>query len=250
MNQEKWAAVWKSILWGICMLLFPILSGTLAAVFSLEAVETLFLQGTFMLFALLIPLFFILRKKWSWREIGFAKIDAGACKKVLYFLPLLAVFLPAAVKGFHVKSAIYVLGNIYLYFMVGVAEEVYFRGVIPQYLKRAFSRKGVVLLSTVIFGLGHMAAAFTAGNGLEVFLTVLNAFVFGWLAIEMTVISQNIAPAVFLHFLFDFETKIVVMQGKELLIAECIRGGILAAGAVWLTVAANRNKTPGSLVTN
>lgn len=248
MRQEKRVALWKSLLWGICILLFPILSGTLSAVFSLETVETLLLQGNFMLFSLLIPLVFVLTKKWSWSGIGFAKIDVSACKKVLYFLPLLAVFLPAAGKGFQMESAAYGLGNLYLYFMVGLAEEVYFRGVIPRYLNKAFSRKGVILLSTVIFGIGHMAAAFTASSGLEIFLTVLNAFIFGWLAMEMTVISQNIMPAVLLHFLFDFETKIVVMQGRELLTAECVRGVIMAAGAVWLTIAA-KNKTDGSFVT-
>lgn len=242
MNEEKLFALCKSLFWGICILLFPILSGTLSVVFSLGTIEVLFLQGTFMLLALIIPLIFILAKKWRWSEIGFVKIDINECKKVIYFLPMSAIFIPVAVKGFHMKSAGYVLGNLFLYLMAGIAEEVCFRGIIPKYLNKAFSPKGVILLSAIIFGIGHMATAFTTNNGTEIFLTVLNAFIFGWLAIEMTVISKNITPAILLHFMFDFETKIVVMHGTELLIAECIRGIIMFVEAIWLAGLANGNK--------
>ena len=216
------------------MVLFPAGSGILSAVFALNAIETLFLQGSFMLASLVIPLIFVVTKKWKWSEIGFSEIDAGSWKKAAYFLPLLAIFVPAAWGGFEVSSAAYILGNLYLYLSVGIAEEVYFRGVIPKCLSRAFPLKSVIVLSAVIFGIGHIAAAFTASSGLEVLLTVINAVIFGWLAIEMTVICHNITPGILLHFLFDFETKIVRINGVELLTAEWLRGGIMVVAAVWL----------------
>lgn len=234
MSKEKISALCKSFLWCICILLFPILSGTLSAVLSLGTIETLFLQGVFMLLSLAIPLIFILSKKWSRHEIGFAQIDRIGCKKALYFLPLLVIFIPVTVKGFYIKSAAYALGNLFLYLSVGVSEEVYFRGVIPKYLSREFSLWGVIVLSAVIFGVGHVASAFTADSGFEIFLNVLNAFFFGWLAIEMSVICKSIVPGIVLHALFDFETKIVAMTGQGLLIAECVRGVIMVAAAVWL----------------
>lgn len=234
MKKEKAVALWKSLLWGICMLLFPILSGTLSVVFDLETIETLFLQGSVMLLSLIIPLFFILVKKWRWNEIGFAKIDINGFKRAMYFLPLLAIFIPAAAKGFFIRSAAYALGNLFLYLAVGIAEEVYFRGIVPKYLNEAFSWISVILFSSVIFGIGHIASAFTTNNGLEICLTVLNAVIFGWLAMEMTMICNNILPGMLLHFLFDYETKIVVMHGNELLIAECIRGTVMVIAAVWL----------------
>ena len=61
---------------------------------------------------------------------------------------------------------------------------------------------------------------------MEVCLTIFNAFLFGWLAIEIELISKNI--------FFDFETKIVAMDETALLIAECVRGVIVFAAAVWL----------------
>ena len=90
------------------------------------------------------------------------------------------------------------------------------------------------MFSAIIFGIGHIATAFTASNGLEVCLTIFNAFLFGWLAIEIELISKNIVPAILLHFFFDFETKIVAMDEAALLIAECVRGVIVLAAAVWL----------------
>ena len=234
MDKRKISALCKASLWGACILLFPIFSGVLSAVLSLETTETLFFQGIFMLFSLAVPLIFVLSGKWSWEEIGFRKYDVDCSKKAYHFLPLTVIFIPVAMQGFSCKSTIYVFGNLFLYLTVGIAEEIYFRGIIPRYLRKEFSTKGVILFSTIIFGTGHIAAAFTAGNGWEVFLTMLNAFLFGWLAIEMVLISKNIMPVMLLHFFFDFETKIVVMNGTALLSAECVRGVIVFVAAVWL----------------
>lgn len=234
MRKGKSAALCQSLLWGLCILLFPIFSGVLSAVLSLEAVETLFLQGFAMLLSLLVPLVPILRKKWTWSEIGFAGPDGAGCRKAVYFLPLLAVFIPAAVGGFSIKSPAYVWGNLLLYAAVGLAEEVYFRGVIPRALGRAFSTKEVVILSSLLFGIGHIASAFTADSGWEVLLTTLNACIFGWLAIEMAMICGNIVPCVLFHFMFDFETKIAVLGGDGLRRAEWLRGALMVAAALWL----------------
>ena len=241
MNKEKIHALCKSFLWSIYILLFPILSGVLSEILSLRTIETLFLQGSFMLASLVVPLIFVFIGKWKWEEIGFSKYDAKYSRKAYHFLPLIAIFIPVAIQGFYLKSKIYVFGNLFLYLTVGIAEEIYFRGIIPKYLCKAFSAKYVILFSTLIFGIGHIAAAFTASNGWEIFLTVLNAFLFGWLAMEMKIISKNIIPIIMLHFFFDFETKIVVMNGSTLLAAECVRGAIVFAAAGWLAIIIRRN---------
>lgn len=241
MIRDQITALCKALLWGLCVLLFPILSGTLAAVFALGALETLLLQGVFMLLSLVIPLCLIRTKRWSRSEIGFDQIDAAGCKRALYFVPLLTIFIPAAVRGFQIRSVAFCLCNLFLYLMVGISEEVYFRGIIPKYLSKAFSPGRIIMISTLIFGIGHVASAFTASTGLEVGLSVLNAVIFGWLAIEMALLANNIIPGILLHFLFDYETKIVALQGDALLIAECVRGAVMAACAVWLAVIVHKN---------
>ena len=240
--KHKVLVIYKSLLWCLLILLFPIASGTLSVILDLDTVATLFLQGNFMALALIPPSILVFSGKWQWREIGFEKFDLTACRRVIYFAPILVVFVPVAVKGFYFKSIGYVLGSLFLYLFVGISEEVYFRGIIPRYLKGEFSTTGIVILSAFIFGIGHIATAFTASNVFEISLTVLNAFIFGWLAMEMTMISSNIIPAFLVHFLFDFETKIVVMSGKELLIAEIVRGIMMFIMASWFAVVLYKQK--------
>ena len=240
--KHKVLAICKSLLWCFVVLLFPIVSGVLSVILAIDTVTTLFLQGTFMALALILPAIFVFSGKWKWRELGFASFDLKNCKRVLYFMPLLVVFVPVAIKGFYIKSIGYVLGSLFLYLFVGISEEVYFRGIIPRYLKKYFSTKGILIASTFIFAAGHIANAFTANNVFEIVLTVLNALIFGWLAMEITILSSNIIPAIMLHFLFDFETKIVVMNGKELLIAEIVRGTFMLIIACWLYVVICKQK--------
>ena len=234
--QYKVLAICKSFLWCFVILIFPIASGAVSVIFALDTVTTLFVQGIFMAMSLIVPAIFVFNGKWQWSEVGFAPFDFKGCKRVLFFIPLLVIFVPVAIKGFYIKSIGYVIGSLFLYLFVGISEEVYFRGIIPRYLKEEFSTKGIVLWSTLIFGIGHVATAFTGSNVFEIALTVLNAFLFGWLAMEMTIISSNIIPVFLVHFLFDFETKIVMMNGKELLIAEIVRGIMMFIIASWFAV--------------
>lgn len=233
--KNKILVIFKSILWCLVILLFPIISGALSVIFSLDTVITLFLQGTFMVMALIPPAIFVFSGKWHWSEIGFKKMNVSSCKRGFYFIPLLVIFIPVAVKGFYVKSIGYVFGSLFLYLFVGISEEIYFRGIIPRYLKEEFSTKGILIVSTFIFAIGHIATAFTANNVFEIALTVLNALIFGWLAMEITIVSSNIIPAILLHFLFDFETKIAVMNGRELLIAESVRGTLMFIIVCWFS---------------
>lgn len=79
----------------------------------------------------------------------------------------------------------------------------------------------------------------------KIFLTIFNAFLLGWLAIEMKISSKNITPIILLHFFFDFETKTVAMNGNVLLIAECVRGTIVFLAAIWLAAIIQKNKVDG-----
>lgn len=136
--KNKILVVCKSLLWCLVILLFPIISGTLSVILSLDIVSSLFLQGIFMVMSLRPPAILVLCGKWHWREIGFARFNLRNCKRVFYFIPLLVIFIPVAVKGFYIISIDYVLGSLFLYLFVGIAEEVYFRGIIPRYIKKNF----------------------------------------------------------------------------------------------------------------
>ena len=240
--KNKVLSILKSVLWCVIMLVFPIVSGFIVTALKMGTVEGLFLQGGFMAAALVVPLIMVLVGKWNYSDIGFDKFDKASAKRLLFYLPFVLIFIPVAISVFYIKSTGYFFGVLFLYLFVGLSEEVYFRGIIPYVLKKDFSLIGVIVVSSIIFGIGHLTTAFTSNDGLEIALTVLNAFIFGFMAIELAIIANNIIPGIIIHFLFDFETKIIVMSGKELLIAECVRGAVMVVIAVWLALIIYKNK--------
>ncbi len=233
---NKFKAILFSLLWCLIILAFPIASGVIASISKLDKISTIILQGSFMLLSLVVPLVFLLTKKWNFKEIGFNKITKEGAKNVLYFLPLLLIFVPCSVQGFHVESIEYFFANLYLYLFVGIAEELYFRGIIPYYLGKAFSTKWIIIISSLIFALGHSVTILTDGNIAMMILTVINALIFGFLTIEMYMLCKNIIPGMFIHFLFDFETKFILMNGNNLLIAEIIRGTVMTLIAIYFAI--------------
>ena len=239
---NKLKAVLLSILWCAIILLFPVASGVIATVFHFEKIATIILQGSFMLLSLVVPAIFLLLKKCSFEDIGFGKIAKEGLRNVLYFIPTILIFVPCAIKGFEVESTMYFFAVLYLYLFVGIAEEVYFRGIIPYYLGKAFDIKWVIIISSLIFGLGHSVTVLTDGDILMMVLTVVNALIFGFMAIEMYFLCGSIVPGMIIHFLFDFETKFILMNGNDLLIAEIIRGAIMALIAVWFAISLHKKK--------
>lgn len=57
-----------------------------------------------------------------------------------------------------------------------------------------------------------------------------------WLAIELTILSSSLIPAILVHALFDFETKIVAMRGLDLWLAEGVCGFLMVVLASWFAV--------------
>ena len=229
---NKFKAILFSLLWCLIILAFPIVSGVIASISKLDNISTIILQGSFMLLSLLVPLIFLLTKKLSTSEIGFTRITKEGARSVLYFLPLLLIIVPCAIEGFHIESIQYFFAVLYLYLFVGIAEELYFRGIIPYYLGKAFDIKWIVIISSLIFALGHSVTILTDGNIAMMILTVINALIFGFLTIEMYMLCKNIIPGMIIHFLFDFETKFIRMDGNKLLIAEIIRGAVMTLIAI------------------
>ena len=233
---KKFKAILFSLLWCLIILAFPIISGVIASISKLDKISTIILQGSFMLLSLLFPLIFLLSKKWNTSEIGFNRITKEGARNVLYFLPLVLIIVPCAIEGFRIESIQYFFAVLYLYLFVGIAEELYFRGIIPYYLGKAFDIKWIVIISSLIFALGHSVTILTDGNIAIMILTVINALIFGFLTIEMYMLCKSIIPGMFIHFLFDFETKFIRMNGNKLLIAEIIRGAIMALIALCFAI--------------
>ena len=233
---RKFKAIILSILWCVFILFFPIASGVIASIAKLDKITTIILQGSFMLLSLVVPLVFLLTKKWNFKEIGFNKITKERAKNVLYFLPLLLILIPCSVQGFRVESIEYFFANLYLYLFVGIAEELYFRGIIPYYLGKAFSTKWIIIISSLIFALGHSVTILSNYDVIMMIFIIINALIFGVMAIEIYMLCKSIIPVMIVHFLFDFETKFILMNGNDLLIAEILRGTVMTLIAIYFAI--------------
>lgn len=229
---REFKAFLLALLWGIIILAFPVASGVIATIAKLERIPTIILQGSFMLLSSVIPLVFLLTRKWGLKDIGLHKVTKEGAKNALYFLPLLLLYIPCAVKGFYIESAEYFFAIFFLYLFVGIAEELYFRGIIPHFLGKAFDSKWVIVISSLIFGLGHSVTVLTDGDIVMMILTVINALFFGFMAIEMYMLCGSVIPGMIVHFFFDFETKFILMSDNDLFIAEIVRAALMALIAI------------------
>lgn len=213
--------------------LFPVLSGVFVVVFRIGSPYSFFVQGAFMLMPIIIALVFVSKKKIPLSELGFKGIER---KKYLLYLPCLLLFLPTAALGFEWKGALYFLGALFLYLTVGFAEELYFRSINSKILNKTFDTLWVIIISTILFGIVHASTAFSGANLAFTLLTILNALLFGWMAIELYIVNKSILPVMAIHFLFNFESKFTLISGDNQLVAEIIRGAIMFVYAVILAI--------------
>lgn len=234
-------AIAEALLFCIVILIFPVVSGAISAILKLDINKTLLLQSAFMAMSLLVPAGLLIARKITLSDIGLVSCSKGGASKVLYYLPALLIFLPTALQGFCFQSIEYMLGSFLLYLFVGISEEIYFRGLIQHILQKTFSVRMTILLSTMIFGLGHSASAFSGAKLFEVVLTIINALIFGWMAAGLVVLGKSILPLIAIHFFFNFESKIIVMGGSLLPAAEFARGAIMFLYAIYLAMVISKS---------
>jgi membrane protease YdiL (CAAX protease family) len=78
------------------------------------------------------------------------------------------------------------------------AEEVFFRGYLQTQLSASFrSHKTGLILSALIFGLGHMSFG---QDGFAVFIPAIWAVLFGLVAGDLTARTGTLGPAIAIHF--------------------------------------------------
>lgn len=119
---------------------------------------------------------------------------------------------------------------------MGIAEELYFRGMILRLLGKSFGPLPVVFISVLIFGIGHASGAFVERSLVLVLLSILNAFLFGWIAAETALITKNIVPLMIFHCLFDFFTYQMLATGNTLIVIYAVRGTLMTIVAVYLLI--------------
>ena len=61
-----------------------------------------------------------------------------------------------------------------------------------------------IIISSVLFGIGHIANAFSNSNYFYIILQIIFAFIIGLVYAEIVIITKSIIPAVIFHAVHDF----------------------------------------------
>lgn len=216
---QKTRPVLLSIVWTVVMLIFPVVSGVIVTVFEMNQIEIFLTQGCFMLLSIIIPVVYVFKRKVYTKEVGLRKMEPENIRKTLLFIPLILSELPLVVDGVDFKGFIYVSVLMFFTLAVGISEELYFRGIILKLLKDNFSVKDAIVISALVFGIGHFASILAGKSIVEVLLQIINAIVFGILAAEIVMITKSLIPVIIWHFLFDFVNHISLATSTSQYIA-------------------------------
>ncbi len=233
---QRTKAIIFSFMWAIIVIAFPVASGVIVVVSKSDAISSRLIQTVFMCMSMFIPFIYCKVKNISKKEILLTGIDKNGVKTSLFYLPLIVVLLPMIVNGVDISDIGYTLATLLFTVSVGIAEELYFRGIILRLLGKNFSTLPVVFISLLIFGIGHASGAFVESNLIMVLLTILNALLFGWIAAETALITKNIIPLMIFHCLFDFFTYQMLASGKTIIIIYAVRGTLMTIVAVYLMI--------------
>lgn len=201
---NKFKSVLLSIIWAIVILIFPVMSGVIVTVFKMNQIQIFLVQACFMLLSIIVPLIYMCKEKVCFKEIGWRKVKSFSLKKVIYFIPLLLCEISIIMGGINSKDFTYISALVFFTLMVGLSEELYFRGIILKLLQDNFSTKKAVVISALLFGIGHSASIIAGENIVHVLLQIFNAIVFGIIAAEIVVITKSLFPSIIWHFFFNF----------------------------------------------
>ncbi|UUX34807.1 CPBP family intramembrane glutamic endopeptidase [Fundicoccus culcitae] len=217
----------------LTLMLFPVVSAVIIVVNQLDRIQGFWLQGLFMLLSMIVPLIYLWKTKITPTSIGLTGIEKGRMQKVLYFIPLLLAKVGFLFFGVS-KDIPTIVALLFFTGAIGVSEELYFRGIILYKLKKCFSIKQSILWSALLFAVVHASQAFSGASDLLVFLTMVNAMIFGIIAAEIVIITNSIIPVIIWHMLFDFVNWVSLVDGKTEFMLIVIQSIIMVLYAYYL----------------
>ena len=156
---------------------------------------------------LLAALFLLALVAWQqWHDVGLNRLPSGR-SLLLTWLPMLyivvglsfavAIGLPPA------RVLAWILLNT---FLVGLSEELMFRGVLLQAFRRTVLIWPAVLLTTLAFGAIHILNVFMTGELRSALIQSAAAALSGLLFIALRLRTGSLWPCVIVHGLWDFAT--------------------------------------------
>lgn len=141
----------------------------------------------------------------GWRsDVGLSPIRSAKSLLILWLpaLFILGFFSVALLIGLPPAQAfIFVAINTLL---VGISEELAFRGILFSGARSALRPIGAIALTSIIFGAVHVLNGITTGDWVAAAMQATAATMSGLLFIAILIRTGSIIPAMIIHWLWDF----------------------------------------------
>ncbi len=209
--------IWFAVAWIITYCVLMSVGDSLSAMVRIEKSVTLpfgiLLSAVLLLF---------LKKNGLLETYGLCRLQASA-RSMLYYLPVMVMLTVNLWYGVTVnygalETVLYILAM----FCVGFLEEVIFRGLLFNALKKD-SLKAAVIVSSLTFGIGHIINLFN-GSGADVIpnlLQVVYATAAGFMFVMMYLKTGSLIGCIAAHGIFNalsvFANEANVTQGMQIL---------------------------------
>ena len=157
-KKSKLRAILSSLVFSVILMIFPVTSGVIVVMNGMDAIQSYWMQGVFMMLSIAVPVVFMWITKMKPAQIGFTRVEKGSIKTVLYFVPITASKIGFLIFGVDSNTQT-IIALAFFTIMIGLSEELYFRGIILRKLRSCFTIKQTVILSSVFFAAVHASQA-------------------------------------------------------------------------------------------
>ena len=226
-----------SFLLTLTILLFPMLSGVFVSVLELSELQGRVVQAFAFILASLLA-FLIARARFGLLKNAVLDLSVRApLRELFYFFPLVLIELLPLYLGLRTDLN-FVRILIYLLFTaaVGLAEEIYFRGLIAKSMAKR-SLLQAIFVSSVFFALGHFLNLMAGASLLDTLLQVVFAFIFGMVAVEIVLLRGSLLSVIIWHAAHNFISLITSKENHRwLLIIGLVQGFLLLAYGLYLLI--------------
>lgn len=233
----------KSVLITLLLLCFPIAAGVVTAVGALTGPAALLTQTAAFAIAFVLGLLIAGRLDGGVRGTGLCRPSVARPASYLFFLPLLAVEMLPYFCGLKEDLSPQLTASYFIFaLLTGFTEELYFRGIILNLL-RAKDWRLIVLVSSLLFSLGHLANLMSGKDLRATGLQVAFALLFAFTAALLALATGSFLISAVWHFIHNFSALITASdEGPLSLVALGLQGLILLIYVVYLW-----QKKPGAL---
>lgn len=139
-----------------------------------------------------------------WSQVGV--LTRISKKSILILLPIFLLSFVTYVFGVEDKSLLDVILLIVVTLLIGVIEELEFRGVIYTFLEE--QKLFAIMVSSALFGLVHFLNLFYNPDVMSVIVQVIFATGFGMVMAVVRFKTNLLLPQILMHALWDFNQKI------------------------------------------